>query len=136
MRVEHIGLATLYLGDCREVLPTLGKVDAVITDPPYGLGKKMQGGTWGAKPEFKEMVVWDNEAPDVDFLLSLARLSDCAVFWGGELLRASTDPVLAGLGQAKRGADNGGLRDCLDKQRRQHEAHKSSGWAGREWPPV
>jgi site-specific DNA-methyltransferase (adenine-specific)/modification methylase len=83
MRVEHIGLATLYLGDCREVLPTLGKVDAVITDPPYGLGKKMQGGTWGAKPEFKKMVVWDNEAPDVDFLLSLARLSDCAVFWGG-----------------------------------------------------
>ncbi len=35
MRVEHIGLATLYLGDCREVLPTLPTVDAVITDPPY-----------------------------------------------------------------------------------------------------
>jgi len=26
----------LYLGDCRDVLPTLGKVDAVVTDPPYG----------------------------------------------------------------------------------------------------
>jgi site-specific DNA-methyltransferase (adenine-specific) len=25
----------LYLGDCREILPTLGKVDAVISDPPY-----------------------------------------------------------------------------------------------------
>ena len=36
MRVEHIGDATLYLGDCLEVLPTLGKVDAVVTDPPYG----------------------------------------------------------------------------------------------------
>jgi len=35
MRVERIGDATLYLGDCREVLPTLGKVDAVVTDPPY-----------------------------------------------------------------------------------------------------
>ena len=34
-RVEVIGNATLYLGDCREVLPTLGKVDAVVTDPPY-----------------------------------------------------------------------------------------------------
>jgi len=31
-----IGSATLYLGDCREILPTLQKVDAVITDPPYG----------------------------------------------------------------------------------------------------
>lgn len=30
-----IGNATLYHGDCREVLPTLPKVDAVITDPPY-----------------------------------------------------------------------------------------------------
>lgn len=35
MRVEHIGDATLFLADCMEVLPTLGKVDAVITDPPY-----------------------------------------------------------------------------------------------------
>jgi site-specific DNA-methyltransferase (adenine-specific) len=35
-RKEVIGNATLYLGDCMEVLPTLGKVDAVITDPPYG----------------------------------------------------------------------------------------------------
>ena len=33
MRVETIGGATLYLGDCREILPTLPKVDAVITDP-------------------------------------------------------------------------------------------------------
>lgn len=31
-----IGNATLYLGDCREILPALRKVDAVITDPPYG----------------------------------------------------------------------------------------------------
>lgn len=37
MRVETIGKATLYLGDCREVLPSLAKVDAVITDPPYGM---------------------------------------------------------------------------------------------------
>ena len=37
MRVERIGDATLYLCDCMEVLPTLPKVDAVITDPPYGI---------------------------------------------------------------------------------------------------
>jgi DNA modification methylase len=38
-RKEVIGDATLYLGDCREILPTLGKVDAVVTDPPYGIGE-------------------------------------------------------------------------------------------------
>ena len=37
MRKEVIGAAELYLGDCMEVLPTLPKVDAVITDPPYGM---------------------------------------------------------------------------------------------------
>lgn len=30
-----IGRATLYLGDCRDILPTLPKVDAVVTDPPF-----------------------------------------------------------------------------------------------------
>ena len=43
MRVETIGPARLYLGDCREVLPTLGKVDAVVTDPPYGIGFPYEG---------------------------------------------------------------------------------------------
>lgn len=36
-RKEVIGDCTLYLGDCLDVMPTLGKVDAVVTDPPYEL---------------------------------------------------------------------------------------------------
>ena len=35
-----IGDAQLFLGDCRDILPTLGPVDAVMTDPPYGIGFK------------------------------------------------------------------------------------------------
>jgi site-specific DNA-methyltransferase (adenine-specific) len=35
MKSVQIGDCTLYLGDCLEILPTLGKVDAVVTDPPY-----------------------------------------------------------------------------------------------------
>lgn len=38
MKVDHLAEGvTLYLGDCREVLPTLGRIDAVVTDPPYGM---------------------------------------------------------------------------------------------------
>ncbi len=39
MKREVIGDCTLYLGDCLEIMPTLGKVDAVATDPPYGMKK-------------------------------------------------------------------------------------------------
>ena len=44
-----IGDCTLYCEDCRFILPTLGKVDAVVTDPPYGQSHKVNtfhaGGT-------------------------------------------------------------------------------------------
>src|SRR3990167_2616950 len=40
-----IGDCTLYCGDCLEILPTLGKVDAVVTDPPYGVGFQYQSYT-------------------------------------------------------------------------------------------
>jgi site-specific DNA-methyltransferase (adenine-specific) len=39
MRTEIIGAATLYLGDCRDVLPTLGPVDCICSDPPYLVSK-------------------------------------------------------------------------------------------------
>jgi DNA modification methylase len=42
-RVEQIGRATLYLGDCLDILPTLGPVDAVICDPPYGVNLDYEG---------------------------------------------------------------------------------------------
>lgn len=43
MTSTTIGRATLYLGDCREILPGLGKVDAVVMDPPYILSSAGPG---------------------------------------------------------------------------------------------
>lgn len=39
-RVERIGAATLYFGDCREILDSLpgGGIDTVASDPPFGMG--------------------------------------------------------------------------------------------------
>lgn len=44
--MEIIGNATLYLGDCRDILPTLGdaSVDSIVTDPPYHLTQVSRGG--------------------------------------------------------------------------------------------
>ena len=81
-RVEVIGAATLYLGDCRDVLPTIGAVDAVVTDPPYGLGKRMQGGTWGAAAKYADMRVWDELAP-ADVVATLLALEKPSIVWGG-----------------------------------------------------
>lgn len=37
MHIETIGNATLYLGDCRDILASIPRVDATVTDPPYGI---------------------------------------------------------------------------------------------------
>lgn len=75
-----IGDATLYLGCCMEMLPALVKVDAVITDPPYGIGFAAQPTKWqrraGQAPED-----WDDAtAVDIDALRSLGAVQ---IVWGG-----------------------------------------------------
>ena len=80
-----IGNATLYLGDCREVLPTLDKVDAVITDPPYGIetGVKKCGGSksleWGEQ-------AWDATIDQQGIDLAIQLGTTCIV-WGGNYYR-------------------------------------------------
>lgn len=71
-RVEQIGDATLYLGDCLEILPTLPKVDAVITDPPYGIDFVQR--TTGAR------IFGDDKPFDPSPFL---RIAPC-LFWGAE----------------------------------------------------
>jgi site-specific DNA-methyltransferase (adenine-specific) len=68
VRVERIGLATLYLGDCLEIMPTLPQVDAVLTDPPYD-AMTHDGARIDGDIDFKPL-------PSVDALVS-ALLSKC-----------------------------------------------------------
>ncbi|MNK33411.1 Modification methylase DpnIIB [compost metagenome] len=84
MRKEIIGNATLYLGDCREILPTLPKVDAVVTDPPYGIGASAGTGKYGRlKVEATGDLGWDDAAPDVALLRMAIMAGDRAVVFGG-----------------------------------------------------
>lgn len=74
-----IGNARLYLGDCMDILPTLPKVDAVITDPPYGIGAgRMSLGKW--RTAAMEKGDWDSCLPDLSSLLGLSVPS---IVWGG-----------------------------------------------------
>lgn len=84
-RVETIGDATLYLGDCREILPTLPKVDAVITDPPYGINKDGQRETTGGHGGRKEyeFLGWDAARPDAEVFRLILAAAKKHVIWGG-----------------------------------------------------
>ena len=78
MKPVIIGNATLYLGDCREVLPTLPKVDAVITDPPYGIGISSN-----PVRQMHEKLDWDAATPDESVLSAVIQAGAVAVVWGG-----------------------------------------------------
>lgn len=100
LRKEVIGDATLYLGDCMEVLPTLGKVDAVITDPPYGINKDGQqqcltGGNGGRKGyDFKG---WDGERPSAEVFDLLLRAAKQHCIWGGNYFADLLPPSMRWL---------------------------------------
>lgn len=74
MRVETVGNATLYLGDCLEILPTLSGIDAVITDPPYGIN-------WKPRVNHQDQPWVDDKAFDPSPFL---RFGAFHLFWGAQ----------------------------------------------------
>jgi hypothetical protein len=75
-----IGDATLYCGDCREILPTLGRVDAVVTDPPYGTGCAPRGGKTAGSISFDGVpdLPWDRL--DVSWIELVSQYTAIAAF--------------------------------------------------------
>lgn len=73
-----IGDAQLYLGDCAEILPLIGKVDAVITDPPYGIGI-------AANPvrQMHAKKDWDANTPEESLIDLIVASGEVAILWGG-----------------------------------------------------
>jgi len=92
---EIIGNCHLYLGDCREILPSLPKVDLVLTDPPYGIGEaagknKSRGKLAVAKDYGNDE--WDNEPID-DHLLGLTiAAGSSAIIFGGNYFNVPPSP--------------------------------------------
>ena len=82
-REEIIGDCRLLLGDCLEILPTLGKVDAVVTDPPYGLGDWNNRGTNAARPfDSDKTQEWDKPISQqhIDIIRDSSKYQ---IIWGG-----------------------------------------------------
>ncbi len=82
-----IGNATLYHGDCREVLPMLPRVDLMLTDPPYGIGIDGQKESVNRNPKHNrkahDFMGWDNETPERLVFEMLRYKSEGQIVWGG-----------------------------------------------------
>lgn len=85
-REEIIGRARLILGDCREVLPTLDRADAVVTDPPYGIGES------AGKNKSRENLAtakdygndeWDNAPIDAELMAKVRAAGLWNIIFGG-----------------------------------------------------
>lgn len=83
MRIEPvtIGRATLYLGDCRDIVRELGGFDALVSDPPYGIGitrsnRLAVSRGMGGKS-------WDDETPTAEFLAEISGKCEQSILWGG-----------------------------------------------------
>lgn len=93
-RIEQIGDCTLHLGDCLEILPTLGKVDAVVTDPPYGIGE--DGGRFRGRKGQNIRVLpkggWDGCTPALEVFDMLRACSTEQIIWGGNYFADKLPP--------------------------------------------
>ena len=78
IREERSGDCRLILGDCQQVMPLLGPVDAVVTDPPYGIGASRSARLsvsrgFGTKS-------WDDKPADIAGIIDLKVPT---IIWGG-----------------------------------------------------
>ncbi len=85
-RVEFIGDCIMIQGDCLEVMPQIGKVDAVVTDPPYGIdenSKKVASRGKLAAPKDYGNFDWDKAPPAQETIDLMRSISKHQIIFGG-----------------------------------------------------
>ena len=93
-RKEVIGNQTLILGDCLEVMPTLARFDAVVTDPPYGI-RADENPVRGSKKH--ERKGWDRERPQREVFDAILACSKQQIVWGGNYFTDFLPPSMRWL---------------------------------------
>lgn len=76
----------IYCGDCRDIMPTLPKFDACVTDPPYGIGEsagKNKSRGCAAKARDYGNLDWDNGTVDQTLINSCVNSSVSCILFGG-----------------------------------------------------
>lgn len=79
---------TLYHGDCREIVPQLGRFDLLLTDPPYGIRRDRGMGVGGVGLNGRRVSRryaggWDGTRPDAELFAAIIASADTHIIWGG-----------------------------------------------------
>ena len=98
----------LICGDCREVLPTLGKFDAVVTDPPYGI-RADENPVRGSDKH--ERLGWDRCRPEKQIFQEILKIGSSQIIWGGNYFTDFLPPTMRWLVWDKLQGDFS-LSDC------------------------
>jgi site-specific DNA-methyltransferase (adenine-specific) len=98
-KVVTIGNATLYLGDCLEILPTL-KADAVVTDPPYGISHAPQKGSArvgkrvGKSNDWHAESTWDKEIKS-EWCAAISKVAPIVAWFGHWRMRRQIEEAMS-----------------------------------------
>lgn len=76
---------TIYHGDCRQIVPLLGRFDLLLTDPPYGIGRdgsKRTTSRHGGRKAY-DFLGWDAERPPAWVYQMMIESAERHIIWGG-----------------------------------------------------
>ncbi len=114
IREERIGGQRLIQGDCLKVMPLLGKVDAVVTDPPYGIGegnaKNQTRGGLAAPKMYAGADGWDAKPASAEHMAAIRLASKHQVIFGGNYFEGLS-PTTCWLVWDKQNGEND-FADC------------------------
>lgn len=106
-RIETIGDCTLYLGDCRDIRWNLGAGDAVVTDPPYGIGAAKKNAHSSIRDNDAWVNAdWDDGRPSASIFRRMMLAPEVAI-WGGNYFADLLPASSAWLAWVKPQADTG-----------------------------